>query len=227
MLNYLALQLPFTDLDSRATLPKQAAVLSSSSSVRITLHAGELLSSGPVGLSSSGASSSPSAPRDIEQFGTFEVFDHVIFTWLQLMSTSQVAQAVINFVLGGSTSPPPSASQLNSLAALPVLEVQLWGGLRGATVGDVDHALSSISLSSSNTSRLLGTTLGDSFRTWALDAGGTKVDWAISAQQSGVVVDTGATTGAFETAVGAVTTTETAVQAWTALQAAGVVVASS
>ncbi|GAA5866691.1 hypothetical protein JCM8547_002726 [Rhodosporidiobolus lusitaniae] len=244
-LNLLSLRLPFPSSDSRTSLPLQSLVLlspssstSSSLSSRLTLHAGETLLAG-ASASSLDPSSSPSANTTIEEYGLFSEgvsgMDHVLLSYLSLMPSVEVAQALVAHVLSGSSSSPPNSTSTlytasNKLADIPVLEVQFWGGLR---YEDADFARSGLTTSPSSSELFFGSTAGGTFRSWALSTNTSssssklaRIDWAPSAESATVATDESAGgSSAFETvwSESGGTTARTASAVWTALRKAGVV----
>ncbi|GAA6035803.1 hypothetical protein JCM8097_005714 [Rhodosporidiobolus ruineniae] len=217
ILNLLHLRLPFPSSDSRSSLPQQSLVLrspstSSSLSSRLTLHAGELLSAGAL---VSSYPSSPSAATSIEHFGLLSsavsAIDHILLDYLSLLSIS-IAQALVAYVLSGSSAPPSAASTdaagkalwaaSEQLAGLPVMEVQLWGGLAASEIdfarSGLSYPPSSSSSSSAPSTLFFGSTPGGSFRTWASSAGLSRVEWALSAEEVEVATDDAGSEVAFD-----------------------------
>ncbi|GAA5911425.1 hypothetical protein JCM6882_004999 [Rhodosporidiobolus microsporus] len=228
LLNLLNLRLPFPSSDSRTSLPQQSLVLSSSSSItsRISLHAGELLS---AGASSAAPSSSLTAPTSIERFGLLSAMDHVLLDYLLLFPSVSTAKLFVSYVLSSSSTPPASSDELftasNSLASIPQLEVQIWGGVQKA---DISFARSGLS-SSASSSLFFGSPAGSSFRSYALSSSPTlaRIEWAPSAESVQVANDTSVGGGggsAFETVwAGAANGTAKATAVWTSLSRVGVV----
>ncbi|BGP47396.1 hypothetical protein JCM10450v2_003248 [Rhodotorula kratochvilovae] len=176
VLNLLQLRVPFPSTDSRSPLPQQSLVLfSDTTASRITVHAGELLAAGPL----VDAPTSPSQPATLERFGLISRLDHVLFDLLAAVPVS-TATDLVTYILS-SPSGPPSATTYPSLltGALPLLEVQLWGGLR---YDDVDFARSSLVSPADKTSLFFGSTEGDAFGSWAVQnaqhASLGRVEWS-------------------------------------------------
>ncbi|KPV72209.1 uncharacterized protein RHOBADRAFT_56028 [Rhodotorula graminis WP1] len=229
VLNLLKLRLPFPSSDKRSSLPQQSLVLKSSAVTdRVTVHASELLAAGPLAA----APTSPSLPVTPERFGLLSRLDHVLLDLLNTVSTA-IANDLVDYVLS-SPSGPPSPSTCPSLLdnSLPLLEVQLWGGLQ---YDDADLARSSLvagsasSSSAAATSLFFGSSAGDAWRSWALSntqhASLSRVEWADAAERGDVVVDQGRGGTAFEGvwARAASGSLKTSATVWTALQGAGLV----
>ncbi|GAA6019072.1 hypothetical protein JCM11491_002506 [Sporobolomyces phaffii] len=143
---HLASPFPSSITLERPRLPLGSLVLSQNISARSTLNAGEALSAGPSSLPLRPLTSplpSPFAPFTVERFGLFDQFDHVILEYLASMET-ETAQLVARFLLSRPTSPPSSTSPLSrrseGLASLPLLEVQVWGGVRWNDVEELRSA---------------------------------------------------------------------------------------
>ncbi|GAA6059813.1 hypothetical protein JCM10212_003708 [Sporobolomyces blumeae] len=133
--NPLHLSTPFLSSDPRALLPTQSIFLSPNVTPRVTVHAGEPLSAGSLAP----APTTPSSPATIEHFGLLSShIDHVLFDYLSLID-SDTAKLLVGYVLSGSTEPSASTSDLSratdGLSTLPVLEVQVWGGVRSSDIG--------------------------------------------------------------------------------------------
>jgi len=227
--NLLNLRLPFPSSDQRSSLPQQSLVLKSSTIVdRITVHAGELLVAGPLAA----APSSPSLPATPERFGLLSRLDHILLDFLTVVPVS-TANDFVDYVLS-SPSAPPSASTYPSLLdnSLPLLEVQLWGGLQ---YGDIDCARSSLvgtassSSSASAPALFFGSSAGDAWRSWALSnaqhASLPRVEWVDAAEREEAVVDEGRGGSAFESVwqQAASGSLRTSAAVWAALQKAGLV----
>lgn len=154
------------------------------------MHAGELL----VGALA-GATTLPSAPSDLGEFGTFDYLEHVLLSYLNLLSPT-VAHDLVAFVLADrAAATPPSASAALS-TSLPLLEVQLWAGLRSA---NIDYSTSSLALPSDSTALFFGTTAGLAFRSWALQ-GATQgpIQWTLDPYEAKVVRDSTVRASKFE-----------------------------
>ncbi|GAA5864508.1 hypothetical protein JCM1840_000524 [Sporobolomyces johnsonii] len=229
LLNLLSLRLPFSSSDSRSSLPQQALVISTEDSSRVSVHAGELLAAGAI----ASATTSPTAPATLERFGLLSNLDHVLLDYLTLLDTA-TAQLLIAYVLSSPSGPPAATSALsqatNSLASLPMLEVQLWGGLRYSEISLVRSGLSS----SDGSALFFGSDDGDSFRTWAIsgtttttttssgNAGVGEIEWTLDAQEAEVAPDTSvAGSTAFQKVWASAATAGTASSVWSALGKAG------
>lgn len=184
LLNILSLRLPFPPSSPLST---QGLIVSSINKDRMTLHAGETL----VARSDLVDPTTPSSPILPERYGTLERFDHVILEYLRLM-TPALARAIISFVLDQSPSnptPPTTTSEVYLLSQgfsiLPMMEVQIWGGLRRS---NIDHVVSSLSTTSQ--SMFFGSSLGVQLRTWALGGNASiPIRWTLDALQEKVVMD--------------------------------------
>ncbi|GAA5892277.1 hypothetical protein JCM5296_003224 [Sporobolomyces johnsonii] len=224
LLNLLSLRLPFSSSDSRSSLPQQALIISTEDSSRVSVHAGELLAAGAI----ASATTSPTAPATLERFGLLSNLDHVLLDYLTLLDTS-TAQLLVAYVLSSPSGPPAATSALsqatNSLASLPMLEVQLWGGLRYSEISHVRSGLSS----SDGSALFFGSDDGDSFRTWAIsgttssgNAGVGEIEWTLDAQEAEVAPDTSeAGSTAFQKVWASAATAGTASSVWSALGKAG------
>ncbi|GAA5847739.1 hypothetical protein JCM9279_005012 [Rhodotorula babjevae] len=202
ILNLLNLRLPFPSSDKRSSLPQQSLVLKASAIADgVTVHAGELLAAGPLAA----ARTSPSLPATPERFGLLSRLDHVLLDLLSALPTA-TADNLIDYVLS-SPSTPPSPSTYPSLLdnSLPLIEIQLWGGLQ---YDDIHFARSSLvaatspSSSSSAPALFFGSSTGDAWRSWALSntqhASLPRVEWVVAAESEQVVVDQGRGGTAFE-----------------------------
>ncbi|GAA6057505.1 hypothetical protein JCM3770_000592 [Rhodotorula araucariae] len=219
VLNLLQLHLPFPSSDSRGPLPQQSLVLLSDPvASRVTVHAGELLAAGPLVV----AASSPSPSPTLEQFGLLSRLDHVLLDILTSVPVS-TATDLVNYLLS-APSGPPSASAYPSLlsGALPLVEVQLWGGLR---YDDIDLARSSLVVPNGN-NLFFGSREGVDFRSWALQSTQRgRVEWVLSAEQADAVLDDGGGNLALEDVWERARngSLKTAGKVWTALRRAGTV----
>lgn len=186
----MGLRLPFLDSDPRIHLPKQALVLNEDTKSRVSLHAGELL----VGACS-GPPTSPSSSSLPDHFGTFTHVEGVILDYLNLIPAS-LAKELVAFVLSQPTTPPLPSSALyqlsDKLLSLPLLEIQIWGGVRYT---DIDHTLSSLA-SSNSTQLFFGSSHGNDLRQWAIAGSTTSqngqtggIDWSLSSLEGNIVVD--------------------------------------
>ncbi|BGP15444.1 hypothetical protein JCM10213_005055 [Rhodosporidiobolus nylandii] len=157
--------------------------------------------------------------------------DHVLFDYLSLVAVP-VAQALVAYVLSGSSSPPNASSAGELFAAVqaaevPSMEVALWGGM---SFGDIDFARSGLSSppnSSSTPSSFFGSVAGDAFRAWALTPSSaspalSRIEWVDSAEDAAVAGDTNVGgNAAFEKVWSA--PGGSASRAWAQLKSAGVV----
>ena len=114
--------------------PAQASlILTQSVTPRLTYHAGPL-------LSLENASSSSPTPVTIEQFGLSDQLDHVLLDYLNLLEVER-AKFVLDYVLSSTADPPSSESQLAGIAdgleGLPLMGLQVWGGIRWDEVDEV------------------------------------------------------------------------------------------
>lgn len=183
VLDVARLRLPF--LDSRTGLAKQAAVLSSQSTEaasRAVVYNGEVLSGLP------GSPASPNitvATLDPRRFGTMNHIDHVILEYLQAIPDVNVAIALVEFIMDGSSVPPSSNSILfNSLATLPTLEVAVFGSINPS---DVDFTISSLSTPANKL--FFGTDQSLAVRQWGITAVQSHVEWTELAASAGSVED--------------------------------------
>lgn len=107
---------------------------------RMSFHAGETLVGGPSALPPSSPPSSLSVPASLERFGLSSRLDHVLLDYLNILD-GNIAKLLIERLFSTQTTSPSSDSALsnatNGLADLPILEVQLWGGLRWDDVKEV------------------------------------------------------------------------------------------
>ncbi|GAA5935751.1 hypothetical protein JCM1841_004121 [Sporobolomyces salmonicolor] len=223
LLNLLNLRLPFSSADSRSSLPQQALVISNEGSLRVSVHAGELLAAGAV----ASATTSPTAPATLERFGLLSNLDHVLLDYLTLLDIS-TAQLLVAHVLSSPSGPPAATSALsqatNALASLPMLEVQLWGGLRYTEIAHVRSGLSG----SNGRALFFGSDDGDRFRTWAIsgpasssgNAGVGEIEWTLDAQETEAAPDISVSGSAPFEKVWASAATGTATSVWSALSKA-------
>lgn len=125
--NLFDLASPFTSNDPRSNLPQQRVVLPTSERVRLTWHAGELLSGALAG----GPVPTPSSPSLPDRFGTANALHHVVLAYLNLMPPA-LARQVVQFVLSDPVVPLLNSTLYHlsqGLLLIPTLEVNLWGGL--------------------------------------------------------------------------------------------------
>ncbi|GAA5884365.1 hypothetical protein JCM16303_003653 [Sporobolomyces ruberrimus] len=135
IVNLLRLSTPFPPslLSSRPSLPKNSLVLAVNASDRVSFHAGETLVGGPSALPTSPLPTSLSVPTSLERFGLSSRLDHVLLDYLNLLDID-IAKLLIERLFSTQTTSPSNDFALsdatNGLADIPILEVQLWGGLR-------------------------------------------------------------------------------------------------
>ncbi|KAJ7786426.1 hypothetical protein B0H16DRAFT_1446177 [Mycena metata] len=175
VLDILRMRLPFAD--SRTNVARQAVGLKSEVRPRAVIYSGEVLSAfpGTPNISSSGVLSNPNS------YGTISHCNHVVLQWLSSMPTS-IASDVVAFVLGNSTTPPPTSSILSS-TPLPALEVAVFG-----TLSKTDLDFVSSGFADSAGSLVFGSSDGDALRQWAVPATGNLI-WTEFANSSLVVHD--------------------------------------
>jgi hypothetical protein len=188
VLDLLQLRLPF--LDSRTGAAMQAAVLSNTASPRAVLYSGEALSALPNATGVPAASTYTTDPR---QYGTVANANHVLLNWFSAMNVT-VAQAVVRFVLTSPTTPPPASSPLAQLlAAVPPLEVAVFGSVLPSDVGSVASSL----VKPDGSSLFFGTDAALATRDWAINAAGQSVVWTNSTTAPLVVRDGNLTDATF------------------------------
>jgi hypothetical protein len=201
MLNVANLRTPFVDSDPRATWLAGQAVVVNSGDVknRMTVHAGEVL---VAGVNGTAGASSRSAPAAGTRYGTAGAIDHVLLDWLDLFPSPQAARNMAIYVLSATNTTTTNTTSEGdepfggAAADTPVLEVEIWGGVR---FSDVNCTISNLGV--------FGKPAGESFREWTLQKAGKTaskgsslpyVIWAANATATSVVRDTNLTNAAFE-----------------------------
>jgi len=176
MLDILRLRLPFAD--SRSNVARQAVALHSDVGPRAIVYSGEVLSAfpGTPNISSQGISLDPNT------YGTLNHLNHVVLQFLSSMPTD-IASAVVDFVLSNSTTPPTSPSILTS-TTIPVLEVAVFG-----TIAKTDLDFVASGLADAAGSLVFGSSEGETLRDWAIPITGNLV-WTEFFNSSLVVHDT-------------------------------------
>ncbi|PPQ70769.1 hypothetical protein CVT24_001056 [Panaeolus cyanescens] len=181
VLDVLQLRLPF--LDSRNGLPRQAVTLMREAGPRAVIYNGELFS--PSSASTPNIAASQQDPR---QYGTLNLFDHVVLQYLMSMPNLSVATAVIQFVLGlanqGAVPPPLNSPLTEALPSLPSLEVAIFG-----TVDPADLVNSVSPLTNPLGSLFYGSNDGAALRNWTINTIGGPVVWTLNATSPLVVRD--------------------------------------
>ncbi|KAF7303334.1 hypothetical protein MKEN_01297700 [Mycena kentingensis (nom. inval.)] len=115
ILDILRLRIPFAD--SRQNISRQAVTLNADVGPRAVVYSG------------GGA----------HTYGTLSNLNHVVLEYLSGMPTL-VANAVVDFVLSNSTT-PPGANSLLATTTVPLLEVALFGTISSADIDFVSSAL--------------------------------------------------------------------------------------
>jgi hypothetical protein len=209
-INLFNLRLPFLPPPpgTLSKMPQQAIVLSNSTQNRMTIHGGSTLveeryiQSATLIASSESTPSSPSSPSLPDRFGIPSQLNHIIISYLSLISPA-IAKLLINFILLGNDTPPAINSILfeasKNLSMIPILELQLWGGI---SQNEIIRSISGFTSLSSNPipSSILPsdtpTLFFDSreaqlFRDWSRrnNQNQGKVEWSLNAMESGKVVD--------------------------------------
>ncbi|KAF7320451.1 hypothetical protein MKEN_00830000 [Mycena kentingensis (nom. inval.)] len=157
ILDILRLRIPFAD--SRQNISRQA----------VTLNADV----GPPrgGVQRGGA----------HTYGTLSNLNHVVLEYLSGMPTL-VANAVVDFVLSNSTT-PPGANSLLATTTVPLLEVALFGTISSADIDFVSSALTNAA-----GALVFGAANGDALRNWAVPTTGDLV-WTEFSNSSLIVHD--------------------------------------
>ncbi|KAF8807499.1 hypothetical protein BYT27DRAFT_7097571 [Phlegmacium glaucopus] len=180
VLDVLRLRLPF--LDSQTGTVKQAVVLTRDANPRVVLYNG-LIFSTPL----NGTTTLTLSQLDARQYGTLNLFDHVILQYLTSIPDVNMANALISFVLGGiNTSLPPDKSSplFQSLQSIPFLEVAVFGD-----VGPPDLTSTIASFTTSSNSLFFGSADGTALRNWTIDTVNGQVVWTENATSPLVVRD--------------------------------------
>lgn len=214
ILNLLYLRLPYADSDTRRNLPKQGIVLAESVKSRCSFHAGEL-------LDIYGAATSPSSPSLPDRFGTSDNLQHVVLAYLALLDRS-LAKLLVEFVLQSGSTPLESTSTLytmsKQLALLPVMSVQVWGGVRRT---DVVGAISSIA-SNDGSSLFYGSDGAQEWRRWIGEGNtGAGIAWSGNAMSREVLLDNSLSPTALLSLRNEVTTTTSPASFWERVIALG------
>jgi hypothetical protein len=180
VLDLFQLRHPF--LDSRTGAPLQAVTLQRDTWPRAVVYSGEALAALPGATDAPPASAYALDPR---QYGTLANLNHVLMRWFGAIGDVALATAAVQFVLAGSTAPPANASALATrLAALPPLEVALFGAVLPADVAAVASAFAA-----PGGALWFGADAALAMRQWALTAAGAPVVWATNATAALVVRD--------------------------------------
>ena len=181
VLDVLRLRLPF--LDSQTGTVKQAVVLTREANSRVVLYQGLMFSTAPNVVHTP-----TSSQLDARQYGTLNLFDHVVLQYLKSMPDVNTASALVSFVLNAATNapvPPDHSSPLfQSLQSIPVLEVAVFGD-----IGPPDLTSSVASFTTSSDSLFFGSADGADFRNWTINTVGGPVVWTENATSPLVVRD--------------------------------------
>lgn len=200
----------------------------------MTFHAGALLADVPWRTSNGVPSSNYPAP---DAFGYLNHLDSLLFTFMQSLPNDGFLKDLINYVLASSSSaingqtdlrssqksgiasslPPPNSTSypalFASLPSLPLIEVELWGGLPPSAIDHIVSSFTGPSSSSSlsptspsssdngNATMIFGQATGDALRSWvhttlastAAAAGGQQksIRWALNATSPDYALDDG------------------------------------
>ena len=180
VLDILNLRLPF--IDSRTGLARQAAILKRDIVPRALVHSGEVLSSMLGASDTTPISEMQSDPR---QYGTLGHFDHVVLNYLSSISDINVATALVTYILGSTSMPPTNSSILyQSLTAIPVMEVVVFGSIAPS---DIDSVVSAFTTSAG--SLFFGSDQGSALRKWAITGCNSMIVWSETALSPLVVHD--------------------------------------
>ncbi|KAJ7070940.1 hypothetical protein C8F01DRAFT_1108417 [Mycena amicta] len=174
ILNILRLRLPFAD--SRTNVARQAVTLHTDVAPRAVVYSGEVLSAFPGTPNTSIPSVDPGT------YGTLNHLDHVILRFLSGMPTL-ISNAVVDFVLSNSTTPPVAPSIL-ATTVVPLLEVAVFGTIAKS---DLDFVASGFADSAG--ALVFGSSDGNILRDWAVPATGNLL-WTEFSNSSLVVHDT-------------------------------------
>jgi hypothetical protein len=185
VLDILHLRLPFPD--SQTGTAKQAAILSRDATPRVVIYNGEVLSS----LPNSNVSAIPTT--DPRQFGTLNHINHVLLDFFAAIPDLNVAIQFVDYVLSSAVTPPPSNTSLGqSLDAIPMLEVAIFGSV---TPPDVDGVVSSFATPSGGL--FFGSDDSLAVRDWAIVGAQTTVTWTEFADSPEIVNDGSFTDNSF------------------------------
>ena len=215
IVNLLHLRLPFSDSDTRRSLPKQGIVLSNSIKNRCSFHAGEL------GLDIYGASTTPSSPSLPDRFGVVDHLQHVVLAYLTLLDRS-LAKLLVEFILQPGSKPPDSSSALyqasKQLALVPVMSVQVWGGVRRSEfIGGV----SSIA-TNDNSALFFGSSGAQEFRRWIIESNSSAgIAWSANSMSSEILLDNSSTHSSVVALTNGVTGGKSPASVWDRAKALG------
>jgi hypothetical protein len=149
-------------------------------------------SSGPAVVPLSYAGNANTSALTTASFGISHAINNVLFDYLsQLDVSSGLAKAVIDYILSGDEAPPSPTSPLamlsDGLKALPIIEVQAWGGILSS---DIDYIISGLSQADGNV--LFGSDTGADLRNWAHSGQSSKpIRWSLDATSSHYALDSG------------------------------------
>lgn len=181
VLDVLRLRLPF--LDSQTGTAKQAVVLTRDANPRVILYQGPMFSTAPNDIYTP-----TSSQLDARQYGTLNLFDHVVLRYLTSMPDVNTASALISFVLNAAANasiPPDQSSPLfQSLQSIPFLEVAVFGDVEPP---DLTSTVASFTTSSG--SLFFGSVDGTYLRNWTINTVGGPVVWTENATSPLVVRD--------------------------------------
>jgi hypothetical protein len=177
VLDYLRLRLPHRDAETNVAT--QAAVLTSAVRPRVVLSNGAQFNAIQDGVA-------PSViQNDVRRYGTLSDMDHILVKFFAAIPSTDLAGALVDYVLSNPTMPPSNSSVLaQNIDSLPVIEVAVLGSVLPS-----DIAVVYSSFTNSSGGLFFGTDGALSMRTWALNATGTNVVWAQSAMASQIVRD--------------------------------------
>jgi hypothetical protein len=185
VLDTLHSRLPF--LDSQTGTAKQAAILSRDATPRVVVYNGEVLSS----LPNSNVSSIPTT--DPRRFGTLKHINHVLLDFFEAIPDLNVAIQFVKYVLSSVVTPPPSNTLLGqSLAAIPTLEVAIFGSV---TPPDLDGVVSSFATPSGGL--FFGSDGSLAVRDWAIVGMQESVTWTEFSNSPEIVNDDSLTDSTF------------------------------
>ncbi|KAF8642249.1 hypothetical protein AX16_009524 [Volvariella volvacea WC 439] len=188
VLDVLHLRLPFPDQTPNAS--RQAVVLNRDVSPRAIIRSGSRLSAFPSTLNNQNA---PVNPR---QYGTLSHCNHVILSYLQAMPSTDVAVALVRYVLSSASAVPVPPGEDNilsqALSSIPTLEVTVFGSIDPSDVRSVASALAD-----SSGNLFFGTPAAGAMRFWAINAASSAVIWTESATSQLIVRDNTLTNNLF------------------------------
>ena len=181
VLDVLRLRLPF--LDSQTGTVKQAVVLAREANPRVVLYQGPMFSTAPNVIYTP-----TSSQLDARQYGTLNLFDHVVLQYLTSMPDVNTASALVSFVLNAATNasvPPDQSSPLfQSLQSIPFLEVAVFGDVKPP-----DLISTVASFTTSSHSLFFGSADGAVLRNWTINTVGGPVVWTENTTSPFVVRD--------------------------------------